>query len=352
MAKAKPKTETKAKASAPSKSLMAKLKAKQKVLTRVRNEKAPSGYMKDEELIELFGLSVGKGQTVKVRLNKAELKEVDDKLVFELRFTVAEGKKQGTPISQAFWLNLDDDEQLAKDFKSICFALQKMGYETEELKTEDLEELAEELTEEKPYLILYISCYKGKTGKSKGKIKFSVRINGPYDPEASDEEDDEEEDDDSEEDEDESDDEDEDSDEEDEDDSEGEDDEDDEDEEEEDEEEEEEKKPSRGKKTTTKASAKSGKSSTKTSSKSTKKVEDEEEYEDVEDDEEEDEDSFDEDDPTTWVGFEAKIFPEGAKKQFKATCTKYDKKKKKLTFEDAKGGEHVITADEIKDWVS
>jgi hypothetical protein len=342
MAKAKPKTETKAKASAsaPSKSLMAKLKAKQKVLSRVRTDKAPSGFMKDEELIELFGLTVGKGQTVKVRLNKADLKEVDDQLIFELRFTVTEGKKQGTPISQAFWLNLDDDEQLEKDFKNICFALQKMGYDTDALTTEDLSGLAAELTEEKPYLILYISCYKGKTGKSKGKIKFSVRINGPYDPEAS--SDDDEEDEDSEEEDDEEEDSDESDEDEDEDDSEGED--------EEDEEEEEEEPP---KKTTKKsATTASKKAATKTvKSPSKKKDEEEEEYEDVED-EEEDEDSFDEDDPTTWVGFEAKIKPEGAKKIFKATCTKYDKKKKKLTFEDSNGDDHVITADEIKDWIA
>lgn len=329
----------------PTKALMAKFKSKTKVISRVRKEKAPAGYMKDEELLELFALKPGKGVTVKTRLVKAEVKEINDQIVFELKFTVVEGPKAGTPIQKPFWLDPEaEDEDFEKAFKDVCFALQKMGYDTDNLEPSDLEQIAEELTEEKPHCVLYVSCYKVKTGKNKGQERFSVRINSSYDPEDSDseeeDEDDEEEDDSSEDDED-SDDEDT----EDEDDSEGEDQEDD---SEEDDEQEEEVKPSRGKKTSTKTSTKSG-SQSKTSA--SKKVEEPEEDEDENDESEDDEDNFDENDPTTWVGYSAKIKPAGIKKPVIAEITKYNTKTKKLTAKDKDGGLHTLVAEEVVDWV-
>ena len=269
--------------------LKAKLQAKQGVLNKVRKEKAGDGYTEDADLLNALGITKEKsGKTAKVQLRRAELKEVNDSLIFQINFAIKEGPAKGLMAQMSIWIDLDDDEQLEKDFKSICFALQKMGYETEELSTGDLEQIAEELTEEKPHLVIYVSAYKYKNGKKRGQLGVNIRVNGSYNPEESEEEDEEEEV--SEE----------------------------EDLEEEDSEEDTE--------------------------------EDTEEEEEEDEEEEEEEEELDPEAPETWVGVVAKVKPPKAKRAFKATIEKYVKRGNKLTVSATTSGkEYVITPDDVEE---
>ena len=289
------------------------LKSKAKIFERSKKKEAPSGYVKDEEVIKAFGLRVGKGITCKARLSSAKLVEVNNSPVVKFRFVVTSGKNKGMPLQGAdIWLNLDDDEKLEKAFDSIVFILQKLGYETDELDMENIADLLEELTKAKPYCILYMNCYKVKAGKSKGQVKYGVRVNATYEPDEDDEddedenedEDDESSDDDSEEDEEDSDGEDE----------EGEDSDDDGDSEE-----------SEG-----------------------DDDEDSDSDSDEEAEEEDEEEQPDEDDPSTWVGYGVKVKVSG--KTIKATVTAYNKKTKKITVEDSKGNKTDVPHTAVSDW--
>lgn len=294
----------------PSKALMAKLKKSQKTLSKVRKNKAPAGFMKDEELIKIFDLKAGKGTTTKCQLRSAAMKEHDGQLIVEIRYIVVEGPAKSTPLSEAFWFNFDDEDSLAKSFEQLCFTLQKMGFETDELTTEDIPALVEELTSDKPFLILYVSCYKAKAGKKKGQLCVGVRVNGTYDPDDDGESDDEDDPEESTEDDEE---------------------EDSEDSEEEDDED--------------------AESDSDDAEDEDEGDDDESESDDEPEEEEEDEDGFDEDDPGTWVGYEAFVKPPKAKAKFKAEIISYSKRTKKLKVKSDKGASYDILAEHVIDWV-
>jgi hypothetical protein len=343
-----------------SKSDMVKKYAKfNKTIKRTGKETAPAGFVKDEEVIKLLGLKPGSGQTAKARLTSVKFVKVNDSEVLKFRFVIQSGKGKGTPVGTDIWFDADDEERTEKSLKEVIFMLQKLGYDTsEELDMSKLCDLADDLSEEKPYCVIYVNCYKGKSGKSKGVVKYGVRVNSSYDPESDEEvdsdEEDEEEDEDTEEDDD-SDDEEEEApkakkgaakktvkkaepeeEEEDED-----------DEEDEDEEEEEEEEPPK-KSSSKSATIATKKATTKTASPSKSKKE-EPEYEDVEDDEEEEEE-VDADDPSTWIGQSAKIKPEGEKKLSVWEITKFDKKKNLLTIKQGKVTK-TCSPDDVKDFV-
>ncbi len=302
--------------------LIKKFSKHKKLVARTGKEVAPAGYVKDEEVAKILGIKPGVGTTAKARLTSVKLVEQEEQVIFKARFVIQEGEGQGTPVGSDIWLDPNDEEGLEKALKSIVFLLQKLGYET----TEDLDfgmiaDLAEELTEEKPYCVIYVSCWKAKSGKSKGQIKVGVRVNSPYTPSKDSDEDD---------------------------DSEDADDEDEDSEEEEDDEEEEEVAP----KSKTSKKASSTKASSKTSKKKEEPEEEEDEEDDSDDDEESDdeEDGFDEEDPATWVGYECKAKPKTTKKEATYLVEKWDAKKKLLTIK--KGTQTFqISAEEVIDWV-
>lgn len=345
--------------------LVKKYKKFNKTIARTGKETAPTGYVEDAVIIKALGLKPGKGVTVKARLTSAKFVSVNDSDVLKLRFVIQEGDAKGTPVSQDYWFNPDDDEQTTSNIKELVFLLQKLGYETDkDLDIESLVDLAEDLSEEKPYCIIYVNCYKGKSGKNKGKEKIGLRVNSSYDPEASeedDDEDDEEDEDDEVEDDD---------DEEEEEDSE-EDNEEEEEEpvkksskkasktpsktskkkaakEEEEEDEEEDEEEEEAPKSKSKKAAPTAKSSKTAAPSKSKKKEEELEYEDVEDDEEEEE--IDPEDPSTWVGQTAKIKPTGEKKLGNWEITKFDKKKNLLSIKQGKVAK-TCSPDDVKDFV-
>jgi hypothetical protein len=280
---------------------------KKKVWDRSKKKDAPVGYVKDEEVIKMFGLRPGSGITVKARLVSASVVMVSgtrgEVPVAKFKFIVQEGEHQGTPLQGSdIWLPLDDDDELEKAFDTITFLLQKLGYETEDMTLDNLAEILAELTSEKPYCILYLNCYVGKSGKNKGVKKYGVRVNSAYTPDddnAEDEGDEEDEEEDTEDD-----------------------------------------------------SEDDGEEEDSEESDEDSDGDDEPEYENDEEDDSEEEDSEeegpDEDDPATWVGYGV-IVPIN-KKKTTITVTKYDKKKKLLTGTDKAKKEHSFSPETVVDW--
>jgi hypothetical protein len=272
-----------------------KLSKSKTVLKEARSKTAPSGYTTDEDVIKGFELRPGSGKTARCRLTSAKVVDVNDSPVVKFKFVVQDGPNKGMVLQNDVWMS-GTDEQMERSFESIVFLLQKLGYATDDIEIGDLYDLLSELTEEKPFCIVYLNCYKVQNGKNKGKLKYGLRVNSAYEPseESEDEDDDEDEEPSEEDDEEDS---------EDEDDGPGEDEESDGDDEE-------------------------------------------------EDDEEGDDDSGepDEDDPSTWVDFAVKCKPPKAKKAFVATVTKYTKKGNKLTVSTKDGTEYVISPDDVEDW--
>lgn len=287
-----------------------KLKGKKKVFDRSKKKDAPQGYVEDAEVVKMFSLKAGQGITQKAQLRSVSVVEINDALVFKMKFTVYSGEHKGTPLQEDIWLNLDDDEKLEKAMDSIVFMLQKLGYDTDELELDQVGQVAEDLTEEKPYCVIYISAYKRTGGKNKGKMSYGVRINSAFEPEQSEESEDE--------------------------DVESEVEDDDEDDEESEYESEEENLDEE------------------------EDGDDEEEYDEEDDDEKLEEDDeelsdegeFDEEDPSTWEGYICKAKPKRAKKVGKYEITSYNKKTKKLSVENvATGTKATISPDQVIDWV-
>lgn len=281
---------------------------KKKVWDRAKKKDAPVGYVKDEEVIKMFGLRPGSGITLKVRLVSATLVMVNDTPIAKFKFIVQEGEHQGTPLQGSdIWLNLDDDEKLEDGLTTITFMLQKLGYETEELSLENLADVLAELTSEKPYCIIYLNCYVVKSGKNKGQKKYGVRVNSAYNESESDESDDSEDEDDEEDEEEDS-----------------------EDSSEDDDEEED-----------------SEEADDDADGDDEPEYENDEEAESEEEDSEE-EDGPDEDDPATWVGYG--VIATINKKKTTITVTKYDKKKKLLIGTDKAKKSHSFSPEAVVDW--
>ena len=169
-----------------SEDLVKRFKSKNNIIKRSGKKEAPSGFSTPEEIIKKFDLKVGKGVTVKARLNNVKMKLVNDSVVMSFNFSVIEGANKGTPLQNDIWIDETDDESFEKSMDSIIFLLQKLGYETEELDISLLAQLAEELTQVKPCCIVYLNCFKHKSGKNKGKLNYGLRVNSPYDPESED----------------------------------------------------------------------------------------------------------------------------------------------------------------------
>lgn len=160
-----------------SKKFINKLKGKSTIFDRTKKKSAPSGFVEDAEIIKRFGLKPGKGATAKVRLTSCSIVEVNENPVFKFRFSVVEGENQGTPLSSDVWLDLNDDERFQNALEELIFSFQKMGYETEGMDVSDLYDMALKLSEDKPYLMVYLSCWKRKSGKRKGELAYGIRIN-------------------------------------------------------------------------------------------------------------------------------------------------------------------------------
>jgi hypothetical protein len=279
---------------------LARIKKEKKVFDRAKKEKAPSGYVTDEEILEIFDLKVGKSVQVKAQLRKVEEGEVNDQDILRFRFTVMDGAGKGTPLDHTIWVN---DEDIEETFKEFVFILQKLGFDTDELTVSDLEDLVNELNEDKPLCRLSINAYKVKNGKNKGKIRTGLRVVSALSDSEEEVEDDEGESDDVPEYDEEG-----------------------EDIDEEDSEEED--------------------------SESDEEDESDEDDSDDEEGEEGDaeEDEIDEDDPTTWIGYDVIAKPPRAKAKATYQVTKYVKRGNKLICTNSRGAEITMTPEDVIDW--
>lgn len=298
------KKKTSTQDNAPSaKELLEWAKKSDKVIKTVSKEKAPTGGdSSKEEIIEAYNLKAGKTVTAKCKLSKIYVgtpklekgKEVRAGY-FKFVYVVISGDGKGLTLSRYISIEARNDRTVDDAWKDVMFEFQRMGYDTDGFGAADLIAAAEIATEEKPTLMVRIKCNAGK-GKNAKEIYVNINAAKPAEDDEEEEESEEEEDDDSEEEE---------------------------SEEEESEEEESEEEES----------------------------DDEEEESEEEEDDEEEEDTWDEEDPTTWVGYSLKCKPAGTKKPMTYVVKSYSKKTKAIVVTSESGNDYKITTEDIISWV-
>jgi len=147
----------------------------------------------------------------------------ENKPVASFKWTIARGKEKGVSHSKDIWLTDKDKEREQKNFDEMSKCLQVLGYDMDDVETDQFLEIAEEVTKDKPLVKIalvnktakngsgkkYLNCHlnelldeddeeeeKASSGKAKKKSKAKEK-----DEEEDDEEEEEEDDDDTDEDE-------------------------------------------------------------------------------------------------------------------------------------------------------
>ena len=329
------------------KAALAALKESSKDLSTAAKKDAPTGYTTTADVMKAFGLSkVGKTASTQAKLTRigTYMTKGDPKtkkkpalgIAFNFVCVGSTGKGQTPSILVTIEARkLNDGSIRGKDkaLEDVIFTMQRCGINTKGIKTpEDLLDAIDTFNAldraEKPVVSITLSVYQGGKG-----LGLNVRVNKlleDFEEEEGEEED-------------------------------GDDDEDvvgDEDDDEgsdetESDDEEDEEPPFK----------KSGKSRSTKSSKSSKSKpadDDEEDDEEAEEDdveesddeeeesEDEDEVEYDEEDPSTWVGYECKAKPNGYAKTTKFEITEYLPKGKKLKIKDPKGKVVTVSASVVE----
>lgn len=262
------------------------LKKKGSMLKKIGKEEAPAGYTTVEDQVEAFGLKPEKKVTTTAKCVGARCgvdKNKNDFVSFNFVCTGSIGKGQtpGKYIELCERGNRTEEQQ----FKEMIFTLQRMGYDTSDLDSDNLKELLEQIKTDKPHVSITLSGYR-KADKSVG---IDLRVNRLIDDEEVEDEEEEDEEDTEVEEEEESDDEEESSD------------------------------------------------------------DEEEESDDESDDEEEEEEEDDLEDPKSWVGQKATVKTSKMPKACKVTLTSYDAKKKTFKAQNAKKETLTIKLDEVQE---
>ena len=123
------------------------------------------GFPNAEEIIEQLELGDGDGYTFEARLSSAQGKiDKNRNPLVSFNFVGIEGLADGLKLSRAHFLsektiktgpNKGNVITVADVMSQLAVDLQRLGYETEELDPEDLEEILAELSKEKPGVQLY-----------------------------------------------------------------------------------------------------------------------------------------------------------------------------------------------------
>lgn len=283
---------------ADSAAILAALAKDEKVVKETVNQTAPSGgFATNEEIIEAFGIRIGSKYTAKCRLSRVVVGlDKNSNPYFSFYYQVVGSEGNGLTLSR--YIGIDKDPvKKKKAYENIAFEFQKNGYETEGLTSKDLFALAAEATKDKGGVMVQINGTKDtKNPKSKTPMVW-INAQRPYDISEDSEEESEEDTDEEEV------------------------------EEEETEEEEQEEE-------------------------SEEETEDEEEVEEEEESEEE-EAEYDEEDPSTWVGYSAKVKPDKVPTPIVCVIQSFDKKKSQLTVLNEKTKKtYTIYPDGIISWVN
>jgi hypothetical protein len=316
------------------KAALAALKESSKELSNAAKKDAPTGYTTTADVMKAFALNkVGKTASTQAKLTRIGtfMTKADPKTKRKSALSVAfnfvcvgsTGKGQTPSIIVTIEdRKLNDGSIRGKDkaIDDIIFTMQRCGINTKGIKTpEDLLDAIDTFNAldraEKPVVSITLSVYQGGKG-----LGLNVRVNKLLEDfeeeegeeDGDDEPDDEEEDgDDSESD----------------------------DEESDDEEDEEPPFKKSGKSRSTKSSKPSKSDDDDESEDDEEAEEDDAEESDDEEEESDDEESveYDEEDPSTWVGYECKAKPNGYAKTTKFEIVEYLAKGKKLKIKDPKG---------------
>lgn len=325
---------------------LALLKGSAKDLSNAAKKEAPQGYTKTPDIIKAFKLKAGKTATTQAKLVRigSFISKADPKkkrkaalsIAFNFTCVGSTGKGQTPSIIIAVEEKKTKNGIRGKDkaFEDIMFTMQRCGIKTNGIKTEtDLLDALDEFNAldraDKPVVSITLSTW-GDTNEG-----LNVRVNKlleDFEEEEGEEEEDEDDESDSEDD--------------------GEGDEDSDDEADEDDEE------PPFKKSNKSGSKKSKGNTSKSKSKSDDDEGDDDEEEEDEDSEEdndeeeesedEDEVEYDEEDPSTWVGYECKAKPNGYTKTTKFEIVEYVAKGKKLKIKDPKGKVVTVSASVVE----
>jgi hypothetical protein len=274
--------------------LLAALAKDDKVVRKAVNATAPSGFATNSDLIEAFGLRVGSKYTAKCRLSRVSMGlDKNKNLYFSFNYQVVGDTGKGLTLSR--YIGIDKDPvKKAKAYENIAFEFQKNGYETEGLGAKELGELAIQATKDKGGVMVQISGTKDMKNPTSKEPMVWVNAQRPYDIDADSEDSD------------------------------------DESPEEDTEEQEEEEE----------------------SSEEAEESEDESSDEEEEEEASEEQAEYDEEDPSTWVGYSAKVKPDKVPSPIVCVVQSFDKKSSRLTVLNEKTKKtYTIYPDGIISWV-
>jgi hypothetical protein len=162
------------------------LKAKGSILKKAGAEKAPNSYTTTEEIIEAFKLRIGGKTTTTAKCTAARCgvdKNGNPYVSFNFVCTgsVGAGQTPGKYISLVEQGKRTEEQA----YKDLAFTLQRMGYETDDLGSDALKSILDQIKEDRPSVSITISRY-GESG-----IDTQVnRVIDEEDSESEDEEDD------------------------------------------------------------------------------------------------------------------------------------------------------------------
>lgn len=285
--------------SADSAAILSALAKDDKVVRKTVNQSAPSGFASNEEIAEAFGIRIGSKYTAKCRLSRVSVGlDKNKNLYFSFNYTVVGTTGKGMTLSR--YIGVDKDPvKKEKAYENIAFEFQKNGYETEGLSSKDLFELATQATKDKGGVMVQISGTKDmKNPKSKDPMVW-INAQRPYDINEDSQEDPDEE------------------------------------SPEEEEEVEEES------------------SDEEEDTEEVEESEDESSNEEEEEEASEEEAEYDEEDPSTWIGYSAKVKPDKVPSPIVCIIQSFDKKSSRLTVLNEKTKkEYTIYPDGIISWVN
>jgi hypothetical protein len=152
---------------------IARLNKKKELLKKASNAKAQS-FLKDTELISLFGLDAD--TSVVVTCKATGVRYGTDKngdAFFSFNYTISEGEHEGVNLSVYRKIDTSTDEKAEKSMQQVMFGFQRLGYDTEGWTGSELVDAAKDVSKDKPTVNISLSVYQ-KDEKSDPRLNVNV----------------------------------------------------------------------------------------------------------------------------------------------------------------------------------
>lgn len=126
------------------------------------------------------GTYQGRLTSAKLGVTKAK-KGQDPQPWVNMSFVVLQGDYAGTRVRRSDFLTNEDEERQERNMENFFKTIQSLGFETAELKMEDLPDLIRDLNKDKPYVEIAISNW--TSDKDNNKKGLNVYVNRELDKE-------------------------------------------------------------------------------------------------------------------------------------------------------------------------